>query len=361
MFLVYYKVNFTGLKMVSFELSEREKSILRFVVHQFILTANPVGSRNITKRYELGVSPATVRNIMSDLEEFGLLEHPHTSAGRVPTDKGYRLYVDSLMDPPALDSKEKDYINGAFEKAGTDPESLLNFSSLILSEITHQLACITYPAFDSSILEKIHLVPLASTRLLVVLNVSSGAVKTITLEIESEISSVNLDGVQGILNEKLAGLTFDEIKQTFSQRVKDYLDSDLKPVLRLFVDSIDKIFTDPRMKEQAIITGAKNFIKQPEFEDLEHFQSIIELIEDKDIIIHLMEKSAFIGENPVSIFIGAENERQKYSEYSLIIKPYKLGGKIGTLGVVGPRRMEYSKVVAAVQYVAELLTKEINE
>lgn len=346
--------------MEQLKLSDREKSVLRHVIHQFILTANPVGSRNITKRYDLGVSAATVRNIMSDLEEFGLLNHPHTSAGRVPTDSGYRFYVDSLIEPKFLDNDEISQVEAELELISNETDDLLKLTSTILSKLTNQIACVTYPKFDKAILEKLQIVQLSSTRILVVISVASGLVKTITLELSAEINDKHLQKIQNLLNEKLSGLPFSEIRNTFADRIKEYVHSEFKPIIRLFLDSADKIFTDLKVSEKSILTGAKNIINQPEFGDPSQFQGIIELIEDKDVIVHIMEKSRTAGPEDIEVIIGSESDEIKLTDYSLIKKGYKVGEASGLLGIIGPKRMEYSKAIAAVVYFAELLSKELK-
>lgn len=341
------------------ELNDREKSILRYIIQQFILTASPVGSRNITKRYDLGISPATVRNIMSDLEESGFIDHPHTSAGRIPTDKGYRFYVDSLMNVQILDRGEKNLIDKEFENKIDEKDDLLKITSNILSKITKQLACVTYPKLESGTLEKLQIISLSSTRILAVISIKGGLVKTITIEFASEIKESQINSVQNLLNERLAGLSFKEIRATFNERFKD-VKEDQKSIIRLFLNSADKIFRDVRSSDNIFITGAKNVIQQPEFEDPERFQSIIELLEDKDIIVHILEKTEDINPEGVYISIGKENEDQKLVDYSLITKEYKIGDVSGHLGIIGPKRMEYSKVVAIVDYVAKMLTETLK-
>jgi heat-inducible transcriptional repressor len=336
------------------ELNEREKNILRFIIQQFILTANPVGSRNITKRYDIGFSPATVRNIMSDLEDSGFIDHPHTSAGRIPTDKGYRFYVDSLMDVQKLRNSEIGLINKSLETNLSETDELLKIASNLLSSITHQIACVTYPKLESGIFERIQIIQLTSLRILVVITIKSGLVKTMTLELNSDLKTSQLDPVQQLLNERLSGLSLKEIRETFKERFKD-IKEDKHPIIRLFVDSVDKIFKDDMRGERALITGAKNVIRQPEFENPESFQSVIELIEDKDIIIHILEKSG--DDKQVYISIGSENENEKLNEYSFISKKYQLGEISGTLGIVGPKRMEYSKVIAIVDYIAKMISE----
>jgi heat-inducible transcriptional repressor len=346
--------------MISEDLNEREKNILRYIIQQFILTASPVGSRNITKKYDVGLSPASVRNIMSDLEESGYIGHPHTSAGRIPTDKGYRLYVDSLMELQRLKSFEKDFINKKLDGNLIENDDIIRVTSNLLSNITKQLACVTYPKLDTGILEKLQLVILTSTRILVVITIKSGLVKTITLELSTEIKASQLEYVQSLLNERLAGLTFTEIRESFKDRFKD-LEQDHQTIIRLFVDSVDKIFKDFKNPDNVVITGARNVIRQPEFEDPERFQSVIELIEDKDIIIHILDKKGNFEPDQVFISIGSENENKKLSEYSFISQEYQLGDVSGTLGIIGPKRMEYSKIIAIVNYVAKMLTEVLKK
>jgi heat-inducible transcriptional repressor len=347
--------------MNSSELKDREKAILRFVIHQFILTANPVGSRNISKKYDIGLSPASIRNIMSDLEDLGFLNHPHTSAGRVPTDKGYRVYVDSLMDPPYLDQKTKQIVDVNFGSGATETEDLLKITSSILSSLTNQLAMVTYPKFEQATLEKIQIVQLSSTRLLVVVSVKSGLIRTITLEIDAEVKEEQITLVQQYLNERLLGLKFSEIRDTFQERIKDINTDSYRPIIRVFLESIDRIFTDVS-SEKAIIVGTNNILKQPEFIDHENFQSIVELVENKDIIIHFLNKNkSLLPEDEVIITIGGENQDEKLSDYSVITKEYKIGDLTGTLGIMGPTRMDYSKIVAAVVYIAEQLTQELTK
>lgn len=341
--------------MIYEELNDREKLILRSIIQQFILTASPVGSRNITKRYNLEVSPATVRNIMSDLEDSGFINHPHTSAGRVPTDKGYRYYVDSLMELQRIKGAEKGMISKSLEASLSETDDLLRMVSKLLSTITNQIACVTYPTLDKGILEKIQIVGLSSNRILIVISIKSGLVKTMTLELDMEIEYEKLAKVESLLNEKLSGLTLKVIRETFKDRFSDLSGSE-RPIIRFFIDSVDKIFQDFKKDERLVITGATNVIHQPEFEDPEKFQSVIELIEDKDIIIHIMEKKSLSSGGDVLIKIGSENEDEKLNDYSIITKEYKFGETSGTVGVVGPKRMEYSKIVAIVSYLGELLS-----
>ncbi len=346
--------------MIDYQLKDREKAILRLVIHQFILTANPVGSRNISKRYDIGLSPASIRNIMADLEELGFLDHPHTSAGRKPTDKGYRVYVDSLMDPPQLEDGIKRIIEKNLSSSQSETEDLLRITSNILSDLTNQLAMVTYPKFELAVLERIQIVKLSSTRILVVITVNSGLIRTITLELDADVKEEQISTVQQFLNERLGGLKFSEIRKTADERMRDINKENYRPIIRVFLDSVDKIFTDINT-EKTFISGTKNILKQPEFENHEQFQGVIELIENKDIIIHVMDKNQSMPDKEVAITIGGENLDEKLSDYSMITKDYKIGNLQGTLGIMGPKRMDYSKIVAAVVYIAEQLTHELTK
>ncbi len=347
--------------MKEYQLTEREKAILRYVIHQFILTASPVGSRNISKRYNVGLSPASIRNIMADLEESGFLGHPHTSAGRVPTDKGYRFYVDSLMEPPKLTAREKEFINSKLENISGETEEILKATSSILSEITDLLACVTYPKFENSVLQRIQIVRLSSNRILVVLTIKSGLIRTITFEIDHKVNSFKLEEVQRLLNSRLSGLTFKEIRNSLQERIKDYYTKDLKPIIRLFIESADKIFTDFKSIDKSVIAGAKNILKQPEFESHDSFKSIIELIEDRDVIIHIMDEKLSSEDKDIAVTIGKEAGDEKLSDYSLIATKYSIGDAEGAVGIIGPKRMQYSKAVAAVIYIAQQLSKELKK
>ncbi len=343
--------------MLTTELTDREKSVLRYIIHQFILTANPVGSRNLSKKYNIGISPATVRNIMSDLEDSGLLGHPHTSAGRVPTDLGYRYYVNSLMDAPTLNKSEVDFIEAHFEKIKTDTNEILKITSTILSSLTNQLAYVSYPKLGNATLEKIQLVALSGSRLLVVVSIKSGMIRTITLEVNTNIDKKSLNTIQRLLNERLSGLTFKEIKKSISSRIKNISSAELKPVIRVFLESVGEIFDDVKTNEDSIITGTKQLLSQPEFSDPKNISSIIELVEDKDIIIHIMDKKSNESKGDISVSIGSEINDEKLNDYSIIVKEYSVGDIAGGIGIIGPKRMRYSHSIASVVEMAKILTK----
>ncbi len=353
--------------MQTSELTQREKNILRYIIQQFILTAAPVGSRNITKKYEIGLSPASVRNIMSDLEDSGFIDHPHTSAGRIPTDKGYRVYVDYLMDLQRIKGSEKNLLNKELTAENLSQNDLIETTSRLLSRITNQLACVVYPDIESGVLTKLQLVLVSSKRLLVVLSIASGLLKTITLELQYEIEDKFIDPVQSLLNEKLSGLKLIEIRETFAERISSHNDLIDNPLLKAISSSLDRIFRDASTKEKVVVSGGRNLVKQPEFENPGKFESILELIEDKDIIVHILDKPSPVSENSipktvdVNVAIGTELDSKNLEDYSVVIKEYKIGKVNGKLGIIGPKRMDYSKIIAIVDYTSKLLTEVLNK
>lgn len=338
-------------------LSERERTILRYIVHNYIQTAVPVGSRWVAKSLDIGLSPATIRNVMADLEVMGYLNHPHTSAGRLPTDRGYRFYVDYLMEVELLQESDQNSIQQILSPVD-DPEELLRESSKILGRISHQLSIITSPHFAGGIFEKLELIPLNSTRIMVVISLKAGLVKTITMEVMSEIRRGLLDDLARVMNERLSGLTLLEIRNTFFDRMKD-ISIEHTGLVRLFIDSVDKLFDDVPEGEKVHIGGTRDMLSQPEFEHPENFRSIIELLDNQQMIVHVLEKKDLkIGD--VSVSIGSENSDESLKHYSILSTGYSIADVNGSVCVIGPKRMNYSKVVPLVDYIARTISSMLS-
>ncbi len=334
------------------QLSPREQSVLRHVVDNFIRTAIPVGSRYISRHFESGLSAASIRNVMADLEELGYLTHPHTSAGRVPTDQGYRFYVDYLMEVENISEIDRHAIQKHLDTV-VDTEEMLRETSRLLGKISRQLSIVTSPHLSSGIFEKLELIPVSSSRLLVVVSIRTGIIRTIMLEIGAEVARDRLDDLSRRLNERLSGLTLREIRDTFVDRMRDIRDEHTG-LIRLFVDSVDQLFSDSKEREKLHIGGTKNIIEQPEFVDPRNFRSVIELIENEDIIVHLLEKHEQQDGTSV-VTIGAENTDESAQDYSVVTAIYNVNGVTGRVGIIGPKRMEYPRVIPLVDYVARAI------
>jgi heat-inducible transcriptional repressor len=340
-------------------LSNREKEILRYIVENFIRYAMPVGSREISRQTDLNLSSATIRNVMSDLEELDFLETPHTSAGRKPTDKGYRFYVDSLMNKEALNKSEINFIKSQIEDSKisvVDNEDLFLETSRILGKISHQLAVVTQPFLSTGIFEKLELISISSKKILVVLNIKSGYVRTVMMEVESEISRDKLDRLTSFLNERLQGLTLKEIRETFEERVTDYRHKEPE-LIQMFINSIDKLYSDEEKGRKIFLGGTGDIITQPEFDDPKNFKSIIELADDKNLVVHIFQKPGK-GKNEMTISIGSENREKKLKDYSVVCTSYSFGEIKGKIGIIGPKRMNYKKMISLIEYTSKLISEK---
>jgi len=339
------------------DLNERDRVVLRHVVQNFILTANPVGSRFLAKNCGLNLSPATIRNLMADLEERGYLIHPHTSAGRVPTDKGYRVYVDMLMNIEHLTSREVEKIERKLDNV-EDREVLLAQASDLLGNISSQLSIVTNPQLATGKFDRLEIISISSNRIMIIITIQGGIVKTLVMEIQSVVSRDKLESIAQILNERLHGLPLREIRQTFSDRVKDVQNEDTG-LIRLFVESVDDLFTDFRERDRFYLSGTSDILKNPEFNSPEKIRSVIELIDDKEIIIHVLESQSEKARD-IAISIGNENPEKRMKNYSVITTRYVIGDIYGTVSVIGPKRMNYSRIIPLVDHIAKTITQRTS-
>jgi len=340
-------------------LTDREKEVLKYVVENYIRIASPIGSRSISKQMDLNLSSATIRNVMSDLEEMELLDTPHTSAGRIPTDKGYRYYVDILMEKEKLNLQEEFQIKNQFMEKNMnilESQDLYFETSRILGKISHLLAVVTQPQISKGIFDKLEFVNLAYNKVLVVLNIRSGIVKTVIMEIDSEISKSKLESLSSFLNERLHGLSLNQIRESISERVSDYKYQEPE-LIQLFINSIDKLYTEEETGNKIYIGGTGDLILQPEFENPKNFKQIIDLAEDKNLVIHIFENSAK-ADNEVFISIGNENEEEKLKNYSVVTTSYNAGDVKGNIGVIGPKRMNYARMISLLQYTSKLINEK---
>jgi len=335
-------------------LSQREKEILNNLINYYISTADPVGSRAIANKFAMGISSATIRNTLQDLEELDLVQQPHTSAGRIPTDLGYRVYVDYLLKPEGLTDAEKSRIRESILKEGRGVNEILGQTCRVLSDITHQLGVTIAPRFDEGILRRIELIPVSDEKLMIVVVVQSGLARSVILEIEANISEVSLREVETVLNERLTGLTLGHIKETISERLADV--SGKGRLINLVIDSRDKIWTEERSAD-IHFSGADQLVIQPEFSDLKKISGLVRLIEDGRVLSDFLDSATNEG---LVITIGRENRFQEIMSCSLVTSRYKVGKISGTIGIVGPTRMAYNKLMSVVDYTARTITEVLS-
>ena len=334
-------------------LTERSKQILEAIIEDYIVTAEPVGSRTVTRRHGLNLSPATVRNVMADLEEMGFLASPHTSAGRVPTDKAYRLYVDSLLGVRKVAREEREEIRKHCSLTGKDIGEVLHETSRMLSSVSHYMGIVVAPRFAANVLRHLEFVKLGGRRILVILVSQSGAVQNKIVETTDDFSSEELVRMSNYLNELVAGLTIAQVRSRLLEEMenaKTRYDALLSKALKLSQQSL------PDKDSEVFLEGQSNILELPEFADVGRMKEIFRAFEEKGQLVSLLDQC--LGAQGINIFIGAESRLSQMAGLSVITSTYMTGrNTLGVLGVIGPTRMGYAKVIPIVDYTAKMVSR----
>lgn len=340
-------------------LSPRERMVLEAVIRTYVDTAEPAGSRTVARRYDLGVSAATIRNTMADLEDEGYLTHPHTSAGRVPTDQGYRFFVDRVVQPEPLTEVEKARIESELTAGKSTVEQVLHNAARALGLLVNELGVGSVPQLDDARLEKIDLIQVSSNKVLMVATVRGGMVRTVYVDIPGEAPSNVLDALQQVLNERLAGLTFAELRTSFGARLRDAVaDSAAQDVLNIFIESSDDFFgPDAGSADQVVLGRTSTLASQPEFATSERLKDLIALTERKELLASVLGNRAASGGPFVTI---GDEHAPELAGFTLVTSGYRLGRLRGIVGVMGPTRMPYEKVIAIVDYTSSLVTRMLE-
>ena len=342
------------------QLSDRERQVLEAVVRSYVETAEPAGSRTVARRYDLGVSPATVRNTMSDLEEKGYLFHPHASAGRVPTDRAYRAFVEQFMQPVPPTPEEKSRLASELEFGGASAvERLVRRATRALGLLAQELGVAAAPSLASAVLEQLELVKVSSTKVLLVARVRSGLVRTVFMDLLCEVPGDTLVTLTLLLNERLAGLTLREIRDTVAVRIRDALPGDdpaAVEILNIFMHSGEELFDWPETRRSRIHLGQASVLAaQPEFASGASLKALMLLTEQTDLLASALGSRT--DRRGIQVTIGCENEDEALSEFTLVTAAYRVGDLKGVIGVIGPTRMPYEKVCAIVEYTSSVVTK----
>jgi heat-inducible transcriptional repressor len=342
-------------------LNEREHHVLEAVIRTYVETAEPAGSRMLTRRFQLGVSAATVRNTMSDLEEKGYLYHPHTSAGRIPTDRAYRFFVNSLVGQPRLSEAEAEAIRAELGAVGERAavERLVNHAARVLGLLTQELGIAIAPRLDTAVLERLELLPLSEAKVLLVLALRAGGVRTIYVDVPATLSTAALAEVGRVLNERLAGLTLREIRATLPARLRDSLpvdDAAASDLLNIFLQSAEEWFESPAGPDADLHLGRASVLAgQPEFSSGERLKGLIELVERRDLLKSVLGER--LGTRGLQVTIGEEHGTPALSEFTVVTSEYRVGDLRGVIGVIGPTRMPYDRVIAFVENTSALVSE----
>jgi heat-inducible transcriptional repressor len=337
------------------DLTDRERQVLDAVIQAYVDTAEPAGSRTIAKRFPLGISAATIRNTMSDLEDRGYLYHPHTSAGRIPTDLAYRVYVDDIMNAPRVTPSEYVALTTQIGGHPNALQTMLDRAAQVLGMVTKELGIAVAPSFDDAILDQLQMFPVSSERLLMVLVLRHGAARTIFLEIPSGLPPDAVDQVARVLNERLSGLTLREIRTTLRERLRDVSGANgERGLINVFLEESDQLFTGSDEAAPGLLLGSARILAdQPEFRSEERMRDLMALTERRDVLREaLRNRQSGPG---VTITIGAENVDPQLANFTLVTSTYSAGTIHGVIGVMGPTRMSYEKVIALVEHTSRLI------
>lgn len=337
-------------------LDARSRSLLRTLIAQYIADGQPVGSRTLAKSSGLDVSPATIRNIMSDLEDAGLVAAPHTSAGRIPTAQGYRVFVDSLLEMRPLGEPQVEQLRRELPTGAATP-ALLGSASALLSEMTRFVGVVSVPKHDEFPFRHIDFVSLDSHRLLVILVFTDGQVQNRVIETQHAYSSSELEQTANFLNSQYAGLRLDEIRQRLLREMQEE-GARLNTLLTTALDVAQKAFQSPADNDM-LVSGQTNLMGVQELSEVDRLRDLFDAFQRKRDLLQLLERCS--RADGVRLFIGEESGFAALGGYSLVTAPYGVGNRVlGVLGVIGPTRMAYERVIPVVAATAQLISGALN-
>ena len=326
-------------------LDERKQKILQAIIDDYISTAEPIGSRTIARKYNLGVSSATIRNEMADLELLGYLEQLHTSSGRVPSGKGYRLYVDDLLAPSKISEKEINLIASWYNSRTKSIEEVFQETAKIISRLTKNVSLVMAPQLSQSTFRCLQFVALDKNQAIVIVMTDAGFIENKIIDIPHGTSIEDLQKIATIINGHLSGLMLDEIKTSLIKKIKNEFNLDL---FEATFDSILKALAIKK-KERLYLGGTTQLLSQPEFRNVEKVKDILTMLEEEQLLCDLLNSQNGDG---VTVTIGQENKYSGIKDCSIIKATYHIKGKvIGTVAVLGPTRMEYGKIITLLEFM----------
>ena len=339
------------------QLDERKYLILQAIIDDYILTAMPVGSRTISRKSGVGYSPATIRNEMSDLEELGYLDQPHTSAGRVPSNKAYRLYVDHLIKTSKLTSDERERMHDHLVSRSKQVESVIRSAAGVLSDATKYTSVIVAPKLGSLRIKHIQLVPVAERTALMIIVTNAGIVKDAVIRVPEGMDADDLYSISRVLTQKLADKPLEAVRQAFSELLRTAEQN--RKLLGETLQVIEKRLEEGGDATDVIVGGSTNLLEYPEYSDVNKARSFLSVLESKDTLRKLLSRD---GGMEVSIRIGPENQLPALSDCSIVTASYRLGDQsTGTLGIIGPTRMYYHRVISVLDFMSRALRDVLSE
>lgn len=334
-------------------LDVRKMNILRAIVDDYILTAAPVGSRTLSKRDDIELSPATIRNEMSDLTELGFLEQPHTSAGRIPSEKAYRLYVSNIMDRAKLTDDEAEYIRAHLQRRVSEVGDVIKETARMLSGITKYTSIVQMPHLKNARLKHISLIPVTVGSALAVVVTNSGATNSTMLNVPSGITSDHLEKITSLMNERLAGYKLVDVQKTLLPMLREEVGEQADSVAAMLGSLSDDID-----RQDYEVVGAANMLDYPEYSDVSKARSFLTELERGEIFKEVLSDGSGVE---LTVRIGTENDNPELKDCSVITICYRVGGEqVGSMAVIGPTRMDYEKVVAVLKCMSESLSSVLS-
>ncbi|NNM13303.1 MAG: heat-inducible transcription repressor HrcA [Gammaproteobacteria bacterium] len=339
------------------ELNERAKRLLKAMIERYITDGQPVGSRTLSKTSGLDLSPATVRNVMADLEELGFIVSPHTSAGRIPTDKGMRLFVDNLIRIRDPKPKIIQTLSSQLNQAGSRKD-LIASASTALSGLTHMAGVVTLPKRASQEIHRIEFIKLSGYKVLAVLVTTNGEVENRVFELTREYNASELEQAAAVLNQQLSGKRVSTVRKTILADMHKARES-MNAMMQDAIDLAEQLFTEPQQSSGLVMAGQVNLMEFAELSNVDKLRTLFEAFNQQRDILHLLDQC--LGADGVRIYIGQESGYDMFDGLSLVTSPYAVDDEvIGVLGVIGPSRMAYSKVIPIVDLTAKLLGSALN-
>ncbi|MBC7541379.1 MAG: heat-inducible transcription repressor HrcA [Candidatus Sericytochromatia bacterium] len=335
------------------DLTARQRHILDTIVQDYIRTGEPVGSRTLSKRHGIGLSPATIRNEMAELEENGLLRQPHTSAGRIPSDSGYRVFVEELMGRPTLGDEQRQQVEDSLDRTPREFQALLGQAARVLATMSQCAAIITTPEMQAETIRYVQLVPLNAQALVVVMMTSSGEIRNYAIRLSERTLDTDWVQVTNYLNAHARGLALTEAIQVLAALSTP---TDFAWSVR---EVLGQLWPQLRVTTRVYTWGASLVLKEPEFAGSDRMYALVRWLEQSDEVSAVLEAMT-AQHQPVLVSIGHENTSEPLHSCSVVTAPYRAGDAIGTLAVLGPTRMDYAQAYAVVEVVAEHLSQMLS-
>ena len=336
-------------------LDKRQRQVLQAIVEEYINTAEPVSSGTLVEQYKLGYSSATIRNDMAELEKLGYLEKPHTSSGRIPSAKGYRFYVDELINDQKISLDEIQYIKSRLETKVNEIAELTKITTDTLSEITHYTTVAIGPNANNNIITDVKLISLGNRILMAIVLTENGAIKETIIKCDEDITESQIESLNNLFKNKLIGKPLTKIDKPMEEYIMESMEG-LVNVIKPIINQMNKSL---EQSEQIYLEGTNNLFDFPEFKRIDTARNFLNILDTKEQVTEILNSGLA---QDINIYIGEENEKEELKDLSIVTFKHNVGNKsLGTIGIIGPKRMDYSKVISVMKYISKRLNEKFKD